>query len=50
MVCVDGNKEGKAEMKSMGKDMPVCILTYQNDRLNGQCACFDDKVISWNVH
>ena len=40
VACVDGKKEGKAEMKSMGKDKPVCILTYQNDKLNGQCACY----------
>ena len=31
VACVDGKKEGKAEMKSMDKDKPVCILTYQND-------------------
>ena len=43
VACVDGKKEGKAEMKSMDKDKPVCILTYQNDKLNGQCACFDDN-------
>ena len=40
VACVDGKKEGKAEMKSMDKDKPVCILTYQNDKLNGQCACY----------
>ena len=40
VTCVDGKKEGKAEMKSMDKDKPVCILTYQNDKLNGQCACY----------
>ena len=43
VACVDGKKEGKAEMKSMGKDKPVCILTYQNNKLNGQCACFDNN-------
>ena len=43
VACVDGKKEGKAEMKSMGKDKPVCILTYQNDKLNGECIRIDDK-------
>ena len=43
VACVDGKKEGKAEMKSMDKDKPVCILTYQNDKLNGECIRIDDK-------
>ena len=43
VTCVNGKREGKAEMKPMGKDKPVCILNYRNDKLNGQCACFDNK-------
>ena len=43
VTCVDGKKEGKAEMKSIRNDEPVCMLNYQNDKLNGQCACFDDN-------
>ena len=43
VTCVDGKKEGKAEMKSMGNDEPVCILTYSNDKLNGKCICINDN-------
>ena len=43
VTCVDGKKEGKAEMKSIRNDEPVCMLNYQNDKLNGRCACFDDN-------
>ena len=41
--CVDRKKEGKALMKLLGEVKPVCILTYQNDKLNGECIRIDDK-------
>ena len=39
---VEGKREGKAEMKLMGKEEPICILTYSNDKLNGKCTRIDD--------
>ena len=30
-------------MKLLGEVKPVCILTYQNDKLNGECIRIDDK-------
>ena len=41
--CVDGKREGKAIMKLLGEVKPVCILTYQNDKLNGECIRIDDN-------
>ena len=42
VAYINGRREGKAEMKCMGEEKPVCILCYQNDKLNGQCAYFNE--------
>ena len=43
MTCVDEKREGKTEMKPMGINKSVCILTYRNDKLSGKCTRIDDK-------
>ena len=43
VAYTNGRREGKAEMKCMGEEKPVCILCYQSDKLNRQCACFNEN-------
>ena len=43
VACINKLREGRAEMKPMGEEKPVCVLNYQNDKLNGQCACFKEN-------